>query len=67
MLVTADGELLTVDEHENSELLPAVALGLGALGILVEVTIQCVPAFVLRAVERPGAASSRPSARSTSG
>lgn len=53
MLVTADGELLTVDEHENCELLPAVALGLGALGILVEVTIQCVPAFVLRAVERP--------------
>ncbi|WP_447943210.1 D-arabinono-1,4-lactone oxidase [Microbacterium aurum] len=52
-LVTADGELLTVDEHENSELLPAVALGLGALGILVDVTIQCVPAFVLRAVERP--------------
>ncbi len=52
-LVTADGELLTVDEEENAELLPAVALGLGALGILVDVTIQCVPAFVLRAVERP--------------
>ena len=52
-LVTADGELLTVDEEENAELLPAVALGLGALGILVDVTIQCVPAFALRAVERP--------------
>ncbi|WP_455133074.1 D-arabinono-1,4-lactone oxidase [Microbacterium aurum] len=52
-LVTADGELLTVDEEENAELLPAVSLGLGALGILVDVTIQCVPAFVLRAVERP--------------
>jgi FAD-linked oxidoreductase len=51
-LVTGDGELLTVDE-ENPELLPAVALGLGALGILVDVTIQCVPAFVLSAVERP--------------
>lgn len=54
-LVTADGELLTVDEDHESELLPAVALGLGALGILVDVTIQCVPAFVLRAVERPEA------------
>ena len=43
----------TVDETENAELLPAVALGLGALGILVEVTLQCVPAFVLHAVERP--------------
>lgn len=52
-LVTADGELLTVSHDENAELLPAVALGLGALGILVDVTIQCVPAFVLEAVERP--------------
>jgi len=52
-LVTADGGLLTVGEHENADLLPAVALGLGALGILVDVTIQCVPEFVLEAVERP--------------
>lgn len=52
-LVTADGELLTVDENQNSELLPAVALGLGALGILVEVTMQCVPTFVLQAQEQP--------------
>ncbi len=52
-LVTADGELLTIDDDHEPELLPAVALGLGALGILVDVTIQCVPAFVLQAVERP--------------
>ncbi|MCS5734261.1 D-arabinono-1,4-lactone oxidase [Herbiconiux daphne] len=52
-LVTADGELLTIDQTQNSELLPAAALGLGALGIIVEVTLQCVPAFVLQAVERP--------------
>lgn len=52
-LVTADGELLRIDEHENSELLPAAALSLGALGIIVEVTLQCVPEFVLHAVERP--------------
>ncbi|MCS5719010.1 FAD-binding protein [Herbiconiux sp. CPCC 205763] len=52
-LVTADGELLRIDEASNSELLPAAALGLGALGIIVEVTLQCVPAFVLEAVERP--------------
>ncbi|HYI50473.1 MAG TPA: D-arabinono-1,4-lactone oxidase [Microbacterium sp.] len=52
-LVTADGELLVVDEDQNRELLPAVALGLGALGILVEVTLQCVPAFLLHAVEVP--------------
>jgi FAD-linked oxidoreductase len=50
-LVQADGELLHVDETRNPELLPAVALGLGALGILVDVTIQCVPAYLLHAVE----------------
>ena len=52
-LVTGTGELLSVNEDENAELLPAVALGLGALGILIDVTLQCVPAFVLHAVERP--------------
>lgn len=52
-LVLGDGELLSVSDEENADLLPAVALGLGALGILVDVTIQCVPAFVLSAVERP--------------
>ncbi|WP_127475808.1 D-arabinono-1,4-lactone oxidase [Microbacterium sulfonylureivorans] len=52
-LVTASGDLLVVSDTENPELLPAIALGLGALGILVEVTVQCVPAFVLHAVEQP--------------
>lgn len=50
-LVTAAGEVLVVDETTNAELLPAVALGLGALGVLVDVTVQCVPAFLLRAHE----------------
>ena len=53
VLVTATGELLRADEGENADLVPAVALGLGALGVLVEVTLQCVPAFVLHAVEQP--------------
>lgn len=52
-LVTGIGELLTVSETEHPELLPAVRLGLGALGVLVEVTLQLVPRFVLHAVERP--------------
>jgi FAD-linked oxidoreductase len=52
-LVTADGTLVTINESENSELLPAARLGLGALGIVVELTIQCVPAFLLDARERP--------------
>ncbi|SDM02255.1 D-arabinono-1,4-lactone oxidase [Microbacterium azadirachtae] len=52
-LITAAGEFLRVDETQNAELLPALALGLGALGILVEVTLQCVPAFVMHAVDAP--------------
>ena len=52
-LVTAAGDILRVNETENAELLPAAALGLGALGVLVDVTVECVPAFLLHAVERP--------------
>ena len=50
-LVTADGSLLRVDEETNPELLPAARLGLGALGVVVEVDVQCVPVFLLRAEE----------------
>ncbi|WP_309102243.1 D-arabinono-1,4-lactone oxidase [Microbacterium sp.] len=52
-LITAAGEFLRVDEQENAELLPAVALGLGALGVIVDVTLQCVPSFVMHAVDEP--------------
>lgn len=52
-LITAEGTVLHIDETENAELLPAARLGLGALGVIVDVTWQCVPAFVLQAVERP--------------
>jgi FAD-linked oxidoreductase len=50
-LVTGDGSLLRISETENAELLPAARLGLGALGIIVDLTVQCVPAFLLHAVE----------------
>lgn len=52
-LVTGTGEVMTVDGTQNKELLPAVALGLGALGILTDITIECVPSFVLSAIEAP--------------
>ncbi len=50
-LVTGAGEVLRIDA--SSEFFPAARLGLGALGILVEVTLRCVPAFFLLADERP--------------
>jgi FAD-linked oxidoreductase len=52
-LVTGTGDLLTVSRTENAELLPAVSVGLGALGVLVDLTIECVPSFALHLVERP--------------
>jgi len=52
-LVTGTGELLRVDESNRPDLLPAVRVGLGALGILVELELQCVDAFLLRSVDAP--------------
>jgi L-gulono-1,4-lactone dehydrogenase len=45
-LVTGTGEVLILDE--DHPLLPAARVGLGALGIITEVTLAVVPAFRLR-------------------
>jgi FAD-linked oxidoreductase len=50
-LVTGTGEILHVDS--SSPLFPAARLGIGALGIMVEVTLRCSEAFTLLADERP--------------
>lgn len=52
-IVTGTGEIMQIDEHTYPELLPAVALGLGALGVVLTVTLQCVPRFLLHAEEAP--------------
>ncbi|HZM76233.1 MAG TPA: D-arabinono-1,4-lactone oxidase [Candidatus Limnocylindrales bacterium] len=50
-LVTADGAVVEVSR--GSELFQAARLGLGALGVIVDVTLECVQAFKLHAMERP--------------
>ena len=50
-LVTADGAVRTCSPSENADVFAAARVGLGALGILVSVTLQTVPAFRLHAVE----------------
>ena len=50
-LVTGDGTVLRADEQHEPELLRVARVGLGALGIITEVTLRCVPAFRLHAVE----------------
>ncbi|MDA3147843.1 FAD-binding protein [Leucobacter sp. UCMA 4100] len=49
-LVTGEGEVLEIDESDR-DLLDAAALSLGALGVIVTITLQCVPSFLLRAQE----------------
>ena len=50
-LVTAEGDVLEIDEHHAW--FDAARVSLGALGIITEVTLQCVPAFLLHAREEP--------------
>lgn len=52
-LVTADGSVLRCSAAEKPEVFQAARVGLGALGVVSTVTLQCVPAFRLRAVEAP--------------
>ncbi|MEL5991180.1 D-arabinono-1,4-lactone oxidase [Microbacterium phosphatis] len=50
-LVTGTGEVVEIDEQHPW--FGAARVSLGALGVITEVTLQCVPAFGLRAVEQP--------------
>ncbi|TWD82420.1 L-gulonolactone oxidase [Kribbella amoyensis] len=52
-LVTADGSVLTCSAEENADVFHAARVGVGALGVITSVTLQCVPAFLLRAQEMP--------------
>jgi FAD-linked oxidoreductase len=53
-LVLADGSVVEVDDSHDVELFHAARVGLGAMGVVTEVELQCVPAFRLRAHESPG-------------
>jgi len=52
-LVLADGSTLYCSEQDDPELLRAARVGLGALGVVAEVTLRCVPAFRLRGLDAP--------------
>ncbi|MHA7175122.1 D-arabinono-1,4-lactone oxidase [Arthrobacter sp. Sr24] len=52
-IVTGTGEIKHCSATENPDLFTVARVGLGALGIIVEVTLACVDAFMLHAVERP--------------
>jgi len=52
-LVRADGTLLHCSAEENPDVFAAARVGLGALGVIATVTLQCEPAFALAASEAP--------------
>ena len=50
-IVNGRGEVIHCDEHQRPDLLRVARVGVGALGIVTRVTLQCVPAFDLHATE----------------
>jgi L-gulono-1,4-lactone dehydrogenase len=52
-LVTGAGEVLRCSADEHPDIFAAAQVGLGALGVITDVTLRCVDAFVLHADERP--------------
>jgi FAD-linked oxidoreductase len=52
-LVLADGSTLDCDAEREPEVFRAARVGLGALGVVAEVTLRCVPAFTLRGIDEP--------------
>ncbi|MER7460975.1 FAD-binding protein [Micromonospora sp. NPDC126480] len=53
-LVTADGDLLTVDRTADGDTFDGMVVSLGALGVVTRVTLDVVPAFTLRQEVRLG-------------
>jgi len=52
-IIDGRGDVIECDAEREPEVFHAARVGLGALGIVSTVTLQCVPAFNLRAVESP--------------
>ncbi|KAM9063713.1 L-gulonolactone oxidase [Sarcophilus harrisii] len=52
-LMTAAGTIMECSETSNAELFKASQVHLGSLGIILTITIQCVPQFHLREISFP--------------
>lgn len=50
-VVTGTGDVVRLDAITDADMLRVARVGLGALGIVTEVTLRCVPAFDLHASE----------------
>ncbi len=52
-LVTGDGSVVECSADEEPDVFSAARVNIGALGVVTAVTLQCLPAFHLKAVEAP--------------
>jgi L-gulonolactone oxidase len=52
-LALADGTTLVCSAERDPETFLAARVGLGALGVITELTIRCVPAFTLHGIDAP--------------
>jgi FAD-linked oxidoreductase len=52
-LVTATGDVLRCSPDEEPEVFTCARVGLGALGVVTKVTLQCDAAFRLHSIEKP--------------
>jgi len=52
-LITGDGSIVDCSADKEPDIFSAARVGLGALGIISTVTLRCVKAFNLRAIEMP--------------
>jgi L-gulonolactone oxidase len=52
-LVTADGSVRELSGESDPEAFLAARVGLGALGVILQLTLRCVPLFALRRVDEP--------------
>ncbi len=52
-LVTADGEVRELSEEADADAWRAARVGLGALGVITQVTLRCVPLFTLERLDLP--------------
>jgi len=51
-IITGDGTVIEADADHDPDVLDVARVGVGALGLLSTLTVACVPAFNLHAVER---------------
>ncbi|HEY2217201.1 MAG TPA: D-arabinono-1,4-lactone oxidase, partial [Solirubrobacteraceae bacterium] len=52
-LVLADGSTLLCSAEREPDVFRAARVGLGAVGVIAEVTLRCVPAFTLCGIDAP--------------